>query len=211
MRARFKSIDIIGAVNILMGLLAVSVYEKAILVSAILFICANVALFIELHKGNEVSFFRYMWSFIITSVGCSAGVTVISDVRFLLVISMCLSLLYICLVFKDKNKAVLTVIIYAFCLSVILYCTIIGINRSFSPSEETNFAVTVVNKLKNGDWSGKNIFSQFDVYSQNYFEGTFIGYRTVSVTGDSYNQYDIGDKINLCFKKGIFGIKYCYY
>lgn len=206
-----KFADIIGVANILTSIVVIFVYEKVILFSLVLFLIANIFLAVELHNNiTEISFFRYVWSFVVTSIVCSARVTLISDIRPLWILDICISLLYVYFIFKSKGKTVLAVFVYTLCLSTILHGMIIGINQSFDISKDTYITATIVHKQKNGDWSGKNTFSQFDIYSPEYFENTFIGYQPIGMVGDRYNRYDIGDEIGLCFKKGLFGIKYCY-
>lgn len=206
-----KFADVIGVVNILTSIVVIFVYEKAILFSVVLFIIANIFLAVELHNNRTgISFFRYVWSFVVTSIVCSARVTLISDIRPLWIIYICISLLYIYFIFKDKSKSMLTVLVYTLCLSTILHGMVIGINQSFDISKDAYITATIVHKQKNGDWSEKNTFSQFDIYSPGYFENTFIGYQPIGMVGDRYDRYDIGDEISLCFKKGLFGIKYCY-
>lgn len=210
MAKNIKVIDIISVLNILIYILSIFVSQKFILLSACMFLLINVLLLFEVHKKSEISLFRYIWSFIATSVGYSNGITLMSDIRIFWIIYIIVSLIYVYIVIKDKRKSIIAVLFYTLCLSTILHGMVIRINQSFDKSADTYITATIVHKQKNGDWNGENTFSQFDIYSPEYFENTLIGYQTIGMVGDRYNQYDIGDEIDVTLRKGFFRIKYCY-
>lgn len=209
MSRSIKSTDIINISNIFTIIVSFFVYRCfMILLSTILFLAVNAVLVFEISKKREISFFRYIWSFIVTSMGYATGITIVSNMNQLWILYICISLIYVYIITKNKNKSIITILFYTLCLSAVLISMTMGINQSFDTSDGVYITATVVHKQKNGDWFGTNTFSQLDIYSSEKFEGTDFGYQVIGMAGDYYNEYDIGDEITIIAHRGLFKIKY---
>lgn len=100
-----KVIDIINALNFLVLFLTCFVSNKLIIVSVLLFLTANIDLLFQVHKKDNISFFRHIWSFVVTFMGNIGAVSILSDTRIMAVICVIISLIYVYIIARKKKKA----------------------------------------------------------------------------------------------------------
>lgn len=207
---KFKIEDILNILNLVIFLLCLFCEKKLILISAVLFLITCIAFIVKKRNKQTISFFRYMWSFICTSMGYASGVNVLSNIKKLWILYIIISIIFVYVVTRNEHKNLFVKFLYVLCFSTILHSMVIGINYYFCRGDETHISATVVHKQKNGDWFDTNTFSQIDVYSSDKVYDECFGYQAIGTVGDFYDCYDIGDEITVYINNGIFNITYYY-
>lgn len=113
------------------------------------------------------------------------------------------SYLYFHCFFSKTDKTIFNVIFTTLCAFSIITGQFLCLNQSLDKSKPQIVEATILEKYANSNWFDDYSFAYFDVYCDE------LGVLSVYISKDEYIKSETGDKINLLFKEGAFGISYC--
>lgn len=124
-----------------------------------------------------------------------------SNIYNIIIVSIVISLVPV--FFSKTDKTIFNVIFTTLCAFSIIIGQFLYLNQSLDESKPQIVETTILEKYANSNWFDDYSFAYFDVYCDE------LGILSIYVSKDEYIKSETGDKINLLFKEGAFGISYC--